>query len=293
MNCPYCGTAHLEPATRCSRCASALPESRCQKCKISVDWGNPYCNRCQPEDPSAQESCPACGALNDPEADYCATCGSPMAVITRVVKTREGLDKLDPWRVYGVETTLVGRDEELQLLHDTLDEVETSSRFQFALISGKEGLGKSRLLAEFERRLESSFCNALILRGVCREEVGGAFAVIARMFRSHFYINEQASPEIARRGLSEAIQVLLGEKSDHITRQIGELMGLPFPDRDEDTTERSPRKMEVAAFQALETVLRADARRNPRLPFGTGYRRGSNAHAIRPHATVVRGHARR
>ncbi len=265
MNCPYCGTAHPEPAKACRRCASKLPESRCKACKVSIEWESTYCDRCRPENDAEKESCPACGTLNDPEADYCERCGSPMAVITRVVTTGDGGEKLDPWRVYGVETTLVGRDDDLRVLHEMLDEVEASNALRLVLIAGKQGLGKSRLLAEFERRLENSFCNAVILRGVCREEVGGAFAVISRMLRTHFYIPDQAPPEMARRNLVDAVTLLVGERSEPVSRQLGELMGLPFPDKEEITEETVPRQREITAFKAVEAILRADARNNPLL----------------------------
>ena len=232
---------------------------------ISVNWDEEFCKRCVSQRPASMESCPACGSDNHPDADYCSQCGSPMAVITRVVKNREGLEKLDPWRVYGVETPLVGRDEELQLLKEALDEVEASSKAKVAIVSGHEGLGKSRFLAEFERQLESSFCRAVILRSICREEVGGAFAAVARMLGSHFYIPEDISPEVARRSLSEAIHVLLGEEDQELVRKVGALMGIHFPDDSRHQEEIGSRREELSSFRAVEKVLLADAVRNPLL----------------------------
>ncbi len=263
MNCPFCGTVHSEPTSRCRRCASPLPESLCEGCGISLEWGQTHCSLCAPELEAEEEldQCPACGAENHAEADYCAQCGSPMAVITRIVKLGDP-DELDPWRVYGVETTMVGRDDELKKLTDTLDYVAQHSQAHLAMISGGEGLGKSRLVAEFERQLETAFSPTVILRGVCREEVSGAFAVISRMLRKHFYIPESASPDVARRGLSQAVQSLVGGDARHIVHHLGEVMGLGMDD-DEITNQVSPRDQETAAFRAIETVLRADASRNP------------------------------
>ncbi len=266
MNCPRCGTAHPNPAKKCRRCASPLPQPRCKQCKASIDWGRQYCDRHLPEEPQSEESCPACGVLNDPEADYCAQCGSPMAVITRVIAIADGDEHPDPWRVYGVETALIGRDDELQSLESILDEAAESSSSRLAVITARHGLGKSRLVAEFQRRLEASFSTTAVLRGVCREEVGGAFSVITRMLRSRFYIPEGDTTEMARRRLHEAVEALVGERAEHISRLVGELIGLPFPTTAEETTgEVSPPNLETPSFRAVEQLLRADAARNPLL----------------------------
>ena len=268
MNCPRCGTAHLEPAKKCRRCASTLPRPRCKTCQASVDWGLSYCDRHLPQDAGDDESCPACGVLNDPEADYCARCGSPMAVITRVIETSDGDEHPDPWRVYGVETMLIGRDEELSALEQALNEVEEAASSSVAVITARQGLGKSRLLAEFQRRLEASFSSTAVLRGVCREEVGGAFSVISRMLRTRFYIPDGDSNEMARRRLFEAVDALVPDQASHISRLVGELIGLPFPrdtDENTETDALSPERMERSSFRAIEKLLRADASNNPLL----------------------------
>ncbi|MBI3418465.1 MAG: AAA family ATPase [Verrucomicrobia bacterium] len=59
---------------------------------------------------------------------------------------------------------LVGRDEELALLSDTWLKVVRESRPHLVTVLGEPGIGKSRLVAEFERR----FCaDALVLHGRC------------------------------------------------------------------------------------------------------------------------------
>jgi class 3 adenylate cyclase/S1-C subfamily serine protease len=48
----------------------------------------------------------------------------------------------------------VGREEELTALRESLESVATSQRPMFVLVTGEPGIGKSRLLAEFARRLD-------------------------------------------------------------------------------------------------------------------------------------------
>ena len=51
-------------------------------------------------------------------------------------------------------TSFVGRDEELAALQELLDAATSGRSPRFALICGEPGIGKSRLLAEFARRLD-------------------------------------------------------------------------------------------------------------------------------------------
>jgi predicted ATPase len=51
-------------------------------------------------------------------------------------------------------TRFVGRDHELQHLLEALDAVARERRLVTVTLCGDPGLGKSRLLAEFEQRLE-------------------------------------------------------------------------------------------------------------------------------------------
>lgn len=262
MKCPRCGTIHTEPSDDCRRCSTNLPLPRCKKCKATVDWGRSWCDRHQPEGLRDDETCPACGVVNDPEADYCSECGSPMAVITRVIETSEDDRHPHPWRVYGVETNLIGRRRELDKLEAILREVEANSEPSVAILSGAQGLGKSRLLGEFQRHLEESFSQAAVLFGVCRQDVGGSFAVLSRMLRSRLYLPDDDS-EGARQRLSEAVHALVDDGAEEIARLTGELIGLDGGDQRTTSEELAPEELEHASFDAVGRLLRADARTNP------------------------------
>ncbi len=263
MKCPRCRTIHSEPTKSCRRCDTALPQPRCKKCKATVDWGRSWCDRHQPEELRDDDHCPACGVRNDPGDDYCADCGSPMAVITRVIETTDGPEHPDPWRVYGVETNLVGRDDELQALEEALDKVQETSAPRVAALTARQGLGKSRLLAEFQDLLEASFAEAAVLRGVCRKEVGGAFSVIAGMLRTRFYIGDDDRSDAARRRFFDAVDALVDDGAEEITALVGEVIGFTADDAEETTGRASPKQRERATFQAVADLIRADARRTP------------------------------
>src|SRR5690606_33025430 len=110
MNCSYCGYFNEEETTACQRCGSNLPEPMCDECGQEIAWGSVTCDRCQRLAKSADKTpCPSCGTMNLVSAEYCTACGTPMAVITRVMMLSRARERepLETWRVYGIETRLV------------------------------------------------------------------------------------------------------------------------------------------------------------------------------------------
>ena len=68
----------------------------------------------------------------------------------------------------GVVTRMVGRDAELQALEQALDRVQATGRLEVVTVVAEAGLGKSRLLREFERRLDARPRPPLRLRARCQ-----------------------------------------------------------------------------------------------------------------------------
>jgi class 3 adenylate cyclase len=56
--------------------------------------------------------------------------------------------------VEGVETSMIGRDAELQQLKDALSAAMERRKTQVIVVTGEAGIGKSRLIAEFDNWLE-------------------------------------------------------------------------------------------------------------------------------------------
>ena len=67
--------------------------------------------------------------------------------------------------IEGVQTRMVGRNAELATLADALARVIADRRLAMVMVVAEAGLGKSRLLREFERRLPSAGASVRILRG--------------------------------------------------------------------------------------------------------------------------------
>ncbi|MGM0558549.1 MAG: tetratricopeptide repeat protein [Myxococcota bacterium] len=271
MNCDYCGFYNEHPTDHCERCGAEMPEPECAHCGVEVEWGVVKCEQCERLEDSADKTpCPSCGALNTVSAEYCTSCGTPMAVITRVMKLSRARDRepLETWRVFGIETQMVGRDDEIGQLHEHLDEVIEETRARVVTVSSKTGLGKSRLLAEFQRALDEALSEAVYMEAASRDESGGPYSMFARLLKNRFYIGEGDHPDSARRKLEEAVVSIVPDEveSERITHLVGHLMGMEFdgspyvPDiRDSEGAYR----LDERSFDAVAELIGADAAKNP------------------------------
>ncbi len=255
MECSYCGFDVDDGASTCSRCGSAVPESSVQS----------------PNEASEDVvACPSCGEDNNSSAEYCTQCGSPMAIITRVMTLSRARERepLETWRVYGIETSMVGREPELEALFDAHDAMVEDGQMRTLRVIGQMGLGKSRLFAEFQRRLDQRFAETYVMQAESRDEASGPYAMFERLLKNRFYIAEKEHPETAQRKLIEAVDTIMGEagNSERIAHLVGQLIDVEF---DESPYVPSVRDSEGASeldrrsFDALSELLAHDAQRNP------------------------------
>ncbi len=248
--CTYCGAPHQEGRPDCARCGALLPRAD----------GTP------PIDLEADRAtCPGCAAINTTSAEYCTQCGTPMAIITRVLELSHRRERgpLETWRVYGIETRMVARDDQLTTLLNLQRDSAKAPSCVWVGVSGELGIGKSRLLGALRQRLDESFSEAILLYAEERD-VAGPFGAVDQLLRERFYIAQQEPQAIAKRKLLEAVAALIGkgEQAERVSHQVGPLMGLTFEDSPH-LEGRSPGQIDQRSFDALVTLLRADAARNP------------------------------
>lgn len=253
ITCPYCALENTFEAIDCQRCGALLPTER----ELLVD------------EEQDRAECPSCHAINTTSAEYCTTCGTPMAVITRVIELVNHNERgpLETWRVYGIETQMVARAGEMTQLNALQRSTHTAHTTIFASLTAATGLGKSRLIAEFHRELDRTFSEALLVPVACQEVTAGAFHMFSRWFKTRFYIAEREPVAVARRKLREAIQAILGKEREHdvarITELIGHLMGFPSDEHEDEPAERDGSLFDRRCFEAVADLLRADAARTP------------------------------
>jgi predicted ATPase len=132
--------------------------------------------------------------------------------------------------IEGVETRLVGRQAELARLHEGWQKVQEVGRFLALTITGEAGVGKTRLLYEFEREVENTAGNGRIYKGRATPESqnlpGG---LIRDIFTLALNIQESDSGPEARRKLEEGFCRWLGEKEgDSAAHFIGQFIGFDY-----------------------------------------------------------------
>ncbi|MBN1484197.1 MAG: tetratricopeptide repeat protein [Chloroflexia bacterium] len=176
--------------------------------------------------------------------------------------------QVQPWtfrrpihRVEGEETPLLGRDEELQHLQEAFQALWEEGRCWIVTIVGEAGLGKSRLLDEFDLWAERSPRPYLKFRA----QPGGAYlpyALLRNLFAYAHHIRESDPPELARhklaRGIAGPIQEVDAMEYVHL---IGHLLGFqtglgPQPTSPLDETDRLRDQALLAIsdyWQALST----------------------------------------
>jgi class 3 adenylate cyclase/tetratricopeptide (TPR) repeat protein len=103
----------------------------------------------------------------------------------------------------------VGRDEELGRITAVHDAAVAAQGARLALVLGSAGLGKSRLLAEFARRLGE---RATVLTAHCNAADGATFAPLADALRAHLRI-EDAGGHALRAAIDAVVPGDAGERA--------------------------------------------------------------------------------
>ena len=140
--------------------------------------------------------------------------------------------------VEGIETRIIGREGELSKLFETLQAVEEDRQLQTVSIVGEAGLGKSRLLFEFQDRIELLPENYFVFKARALDAMRGLpFSLIRELFSFRFEISENDSRTAAREKLVKGIaEITSGQTNfsgtDDQTKLkahfIGQLIGFDF-----------------------------------------------------------------
>jgi class 3 adenylate cyclase len=157
---------------------------------------------------------------------------------------------------------LVGRERELGVLLAALRSLRTGEGRITAVI-GEAGLGKSRLLDEFQRTPAAAAATCLVGRSTATGRTL-SFHPFADLLR-HWAGVEDADPEeVARAAFAGAVERLELEDRDRIRAVLARLVGLP------PTEEEAPllasiqdEAMETTILRAVRSILERTAARSP------------------------------
>ena len=123
----------------------------------------------------------------------------------------------------GLEARLVGRDEELAVLKQTLRRVQTEGRPALVTIVGPAGVGKSRLVAELERYVEGLPDIVYWRRGRCLAYGNTSYSAFADAVKAQCEIFDDDAADVAGKKADDAVRELFGDES--VAPQIRALVG--------------------------------------------------------------------
>ncbi len=193
-----------------------------------------------------------------------------------VVNERPHVYQLDrAGGVEGVETTTVGREIELRVLQERLWDVLEEGHWKVVTVVGDAGVGKSRLLLEFDSWLAESPQPVFWFRGrASHSGQNRAHALLRDMVASRLSINESDPAETVRAKLEDGFVAAWDVTDDdpvaarQAARQVGAWLNLDLGDLgDLDPSEGGsppdPMVLSNVATEALAGYLSRLSTRNP------------------------------
>ncbi len=131
--------------------------------------------------------------------------------------------------VEGIETQMVGRGGELKQLQVAFNWANEERETQIVTLVGEPGVGKSRLLREFDSWLDERPEGIIHFAGrATGDMLKQPYALIRNMFAFRFEILESDSAAVAREKLERGIAGFLGTDSTAKAHAIGNLIGFDF-----------------------------------------------------------------
>lgn len=166
--------------------------------------------------------------------------------------------------IEGLQSPMVGREAELELLAAALDDLCTHKRGKFVGLIGEAGLGKSRLTAEFKTVLETKAVSYLEGQSLTyRRSV--SYWIFLDLLRNFLGVTPATSPNEVQEILQQKIQQLLGADAGEILPFLEYLLSL---DSSQDFVSQrleylDAEQLQQQTFIAYRKFLIAAANENP------------------------------
>ncbi|HJR19417.1 MAG TPA: AAA family ATPase [Actinomycetota bacterium] len=127
----------------------------------------------------------------------------------------------------GLESRLIGRDEEFSLLSSTFHRAQSEGRPALVTVLGPAGVGKSRLALEFHRHLDRSPERVYWRRGRCLAYGNLSYSALAEAVKAQCDILEDDPPPVVDEKAAQAVEMLFGDRalSPHIQALVGGASG--------------------------------------------------------------------
>ena len=187
-----------------------------------------------------------------------------------------GLEPVPAWRVMGESVVavgrfdalrragmlkLVGRDEQMELLLRRWDQAQRGAG-QVVMLTGEPGIGKSRLVTEFEERIAAQPHACLKYFGLPHQTDASMFSVIGELQNACLFERVDSAPEKLRK-LETALRAA-GVDSIMSLALIADLLSMPTEVR-QSIEQFSAKERKNETFAALLTRIKGLAARQPLL----------------------------
>jgi predicted ATPase/class 3 adenylate cyclase len=148
--------------------------------------------------------------------------------VVRAVKPRSF--KVPTRGVEGVETRMIGREEELAKMQTAFETTTKEKHTNLVSIVAEAGTGKSRLLYEFNNWLETQSQPVRVLKGRASLEIANLpYSLLRDLLSTSFKIQDSDSASIARQKLEQGMsEILPGEEAIKCAHFTGHLIGMDY-----------------------------------------------------------------
>ncbi len=174
-------------------------------------------------------------------------------------------DALNPQLMFS--SPIVGRDRELDALDDALAQMLAKQRLVAVTIIGAHGLGKTRLVEEFQARSSARERRTLILRSAQREhsDRGARYDPIARILRQRAGVSDSAPEAEVRAALEEMVKSTLGASATgEFLHVLGAFVGCRYPESPlVEAVEDNPAQRAALQHAVVRRFFEIDTRLRP------------------------------
>lgn len=163
--------------------------------------------------------------------------------------------------VQGVQTSMIGREGELKALQDACYVAAEDDERLSVTVLGEPGIGKSRLLQEFEAWLEGGTIHPHIWRGSSRAELQSTpYALLRDLIQNGLEVEDGASPGVLLKALEMSFTRRYPLDGAVRADWTGALLGLPLPDSPHLGPSPDPQEVHDRGRDYLLDLLQSDER---------------------------------
>jgi len=191
--------------------------------------------------------------------------------IYQVLKAKPHAYRVKSRGVEGIETQMVGREKELKILQNSIEFVIKNHKHEFITIAGEAGVGKSRLLDEFENWLKEHKIPTLLLKGrATLESLDLPYSLLRDIFIPLFKILDNDTLSVVRDKITNYFKETMGEEIEYEMRShfVGQFLGYDF--RDSPFLQgilKTPQQLRDRALVYLNDLIKRHAAHSPIIIF--------------------------